>query len=285
MRVDRTRSHGGAFTTAVEPEPVVVCSHVVKFYGGATSRVQAVRGVDIEVGAGVVAAVVGPSGSGKSSLLRMISGLDAPTAGVVTIGGTNLYALGPRARARRRSQLVTHVHQRPRDNLFAHLTVDQQLQRAGRRSDPDLIEEVLGALGLAAARTSTPAALSGGEQQRLALGRALLSSHPLIVADEPTSRLDAENATSVLDAIGEVAQRGVAVVIATHDPRVLERVDQVITLRDGAVSTVTDAGSELAVIDRSGRIQLPLDVQAQYPDRRARMRVDTETGHVELDPP
>jgi ABC-type lipoprotein export system ATPase subunit len=272
-------------------DPILRCDHLVKFHDTASGRVQAVRGVDIELEAGVTAAVVGPSGSGKSSLLRMLAGLDRPTAGVVLIEGEDLWRMSERARARRRARLVTHVYQRPSDNLFSHLTVEMHLRRvvpAGPGSGAaigDRIGEWLDALGLEHRRHHLPDALSGGERQRLAFARAAVAGHRLVIADEPTSQLDTASARAVLDAVALLAGRGVTVVLATHDRRVLDRVDQVIALRDGAVATVSAGGSQLAVVDRSGRLQLPPELQQRFADRRVRLVWDEHSDDVRLERP
>lgn len=268
-------------------EPVLRCDHLVKFYDTPTGRVQAIRGVDLELARGVTAAVVGPSGSGKSSLLRMLAGLDRPTAGLVLLDGVDLWQLGERVRSRRRAELLTLVHQKPGDNLFAHLPAALQLLRvAPRRSDRDaLVAEWLELLGLAHRRDHLPAAMSGGERQRLAFARAAVAGHGLVIADEPTSQLDGASAAAVLDAIDVLAGRGVTVLIATHDRRVLDRVGEVIALRDGAVATVTVGGSALSVIDRSGRLQLPPELQERFPERRVRLVWDPAHDRVELERP
>jgi ABC-type lipoprotein export system ATPase subunit len=265
---------------------VLRCDHLVRFYDTPSGRVQAVRGVDVELAAGVVAAVVGPSGSGKSSLLRMLAGLDRPTAGSVLLDGTDLWQLRERARARLRARTLTHVYQRPADNLFGHLTATMQLQRAAPRSAPaGLVDDWFERLGLGHRRDHRPDEMSGGERQRLAFARAAVAGHRVVIADEPTSQLDRASAAAVMAAVRELASHGVTVLIATHDRRALQAVDQVIALRDGTVSTVTTGGSELAVIDRSGRIQLPPELQARFPDRRARLVWDADSDDVRLERP
>jgi ABC-type lipoprotein export system ATPase subunit len=268
-------------------ETILRCDHLVKFDDTASGRVQAVRGVDIELEVGVTAAVVGPSGSGKSSLLRMLAGLDRPTAGVVLIDGEDLWQMSERARARRRARLLTHVYQRPSDNLFSHLTAQMQLQRVappGPHADAT-IDEWLDALGLEHRRHHLPETLSGGERQRLAFARAAVAGHRLVIADEPTSQLDTASAQAVLEAMALLAGQGVTVLLATHDRRVLDRVDQVIALRDGAVATVSSRGSQLAVIDRSGRLQLPPELQQRFPQRRVRLVWDDDTDDITLEHP
>lgn len=269
------------------PEPVLRCDHLVKFYDTPSGRVQAIRGVDLELARGVTAAVMGPSGSGKSSLLRMLAGLDRPTAGVVLLDGVDLWQIGERARARRRARLLTLVHQRPGDNLFAHLPARLQLRRmVPRGADAaGTVAEWLDLLGLAARADHLPVEMSGGERQRLAFARAAVAGHGLVIADEPTSQLDGGSAAAVLDAIDVLASRGTTVLIATHDRRVLDRVGEVIALRDGAVATVTVGGSSLSVIDRSGRLQLPPELQERFPERRVRLVWGPDSDRVELEQP
>lgn len=267
--------------------PALWCEHLVKLYDSPDGPVQAVRGVDFELEPGVVAAIAGPSGCGKSSLLRIIAGLDRPTAGFVRVDGVDLYRLSPKERFRVRAEVLAHIYQRPRDNLLAHLTVEQQLTRLVRnkRDAADSVDAALQSLGMQHRRAQLPGNLSGGEQQRVAVARALVSGHPVVVADEPTSQLDRENAQSVLDAFSVLAERGAAVVIATHDERLLDQVDRVVTMRDGAITSIRDAGTSYAVIDRSGRLQLPPDARRAFPDRRAVVRFDEESGTVEIDQP
>lgn len=268
-------------------EPLVACEHLVKVYDSPTGRVQAVRGVDLDIDPGVTTAIVGPSGSGKSSLLRMLAAIDVPTAGIVTIAGENLIEMRPGHRARRRARLLTHVYQRPRDNLLGHLTAEQQLLRLARprREAAGRVGDALEELGLAHRRHHVPDQMSGGEQQRLAFARAVVARHRLVIADEPTAELDADSAVSVLDTVDILAANGVTVLLATHDPRVLRRMDQVVTLRDGAVASVTRGGTELAIIDRSGRLQLPPEVRARFPGRTAVLRWDDGDPGLRVDPP
>jgi len=262
-------------------EPILACEHLVKFYDTGAGRVQAVRGVDIELLPGVTAAVVGPSGSGKSSLLRMLGGLDRPTAGRVLLDGVDLWHLRGRRRAAVRARTMTHVHQRPNDNLFAHLTAVMQLERVVPDGDRAAVDDWLERLGLTHRRAHTPDRLSGGERQRLAFARAAVAGHRLVIADEPTSQLDSVSAAALMDAVDVLAGHGITVLVATHDRRVLDRVEHVVALRDGAVATVTVGGTELAVIDRSGRLQLPPEILERYPDRRARLGYDGDRVVIE----
>ncbi len=258
--------------------PAIECTSLLRVFESASGRVQAVRGIDLTIESGRAVAVVGPSGSGKSSLLRMIGGLDEPSAGDVLVDGVNLARLSTGARRRLRARLIANVHQRPTDNLLAHLTALDQVTHVAHRRDVGVAEslEMLDALGLADRADHLPGQMSGGEQQRLAFARGAVGSPAVIVADEPTAELDTDSSDRVLDAIERLAGDGITVVVATHDQRVLERVDEVVMLRDGSVASVTDRGVELAVIDHAGRIQLPPEVREHFPDRRARFSWDPE---------
>ncbi len=265
--------------------PLIECVSLVRFYDTESGRIQAVRGVDLEIDQSATVAIVGPSGCGKSSLLRMVAGIDPPTAGFVRIEGVDLYQLREGRRARVRGRLLTNVHQRPSDNLFAHLTARQHLERlenasgSGRSiSSTDALEH----LGLMGVSGSVPKQMSGGEQQRLAFAAALVAGHRLVIADEPTSQLDGASAKAVLDAMNILTESGVTILVATHDDRVLERVHQVLTLRDGAVASVLSHDSEWAVIDRAGRIQLPPSIRERFANRRAEVvwNEDAETAEI-----
>lgn len=271
----------------MEREPVLRCERLVKVYESASGRVQAVRGVDLEFDAEATVALIGPSGCGKSSLLRMLAGLDHPTAGSVLISGCDLFAVSAGRRAKLRADLVTFVRQRPSDNLIGHLTAIQQLDRVALPG-PDRhsrIIESLEMLGLGSRSQHLAADLSGGEQQRLAFAKAMVAGHTIVIADEPTAHLDRVGVDATFEAMSAMKLRGITVIVATHDSRVIDHVDQIIRLRDGAVSTVTESGTEFAVIDRSGRLQLPPEVVARLPGRRVVLSVDDQTGRTVLDPP
>ena len=270
-----------------ERRPAIECTSLLRVFETATGRVQAVRGVDLTIDSGRMVAIAGPSGSGKSSLLRMIGGLDEPSAGDVVIGGVNLVRLSRGARRRTRARLLAHVHQRPTDNLLPHLNALDQVARVARRRGADIADavEMLERLGLAERADHLPDQLSGGEQQRLAFARGAVGSPAVIVADEPTAELDTQSSDRVLDAIERLAGSGITVLVATHDMRVLDRVDEVVTLRDGSVASVTEQGTELAVIDHAGRIQLPPNVREHFPGRRAKVSWDPERGIFTVEEP
>jgi putative ABC transport system ATP-binding protein len=262
------------------------CTGVVKIYWTATGEVHALKGIDATFPAGAVTAVVGPSGSGKSSLLRILAGLDHATAGSVRVGDADLGGLGRRRLRKLRRSLVGYVFQRPADNLISYLSVIEHVRLAahlrglrGRHQG----EDVLAALGLDKRLHNLPRQLSGGEQQRLAFAQAVVGGPALVVADEPTAELDSETAVALVASVAALAAAGSTFVVSTHDPDVVRASDQVLALRHGALEAETRLDRRLSVIDEAGRIQLPPEALKLFPGRRAEIAV--EDGHVRIDPP
>jgi putative ABC transport system ATP-binding protein len=265
--------------------PAASCAGLVKIYWTASGEVHALKGVDADFPAAAVSAVVGPSGSGKSSLLRILAGLDRPTAGQVTVAGTRLSGLSLGRLRRLRRHLLGYVFQRPADNLISYLTVTEHLELAARlrgvpgRDGGHLLE----LLGLAHRRRHLPGQLSGGEQQRLAFARAVVGDPPLVLADEPTAELDSASGAALLEAVSTLAGRGTALVLATHDPAVVRLAERVLYLRHGAMEAEATRQQALSVIDDAGRVQLPPEALELFPSRRARITV--ERGRVWIGPP
>ena len=209
------------------------CSGLVKTYATASGQVHALRGIDVGFPAGAITAVVGPSGSGKSSLLRLLAALDRPTAGNVIVGGRDLATLSSARLRRVRRRVVGYVFQRPADNFISYLTLDEHLElAAGERNGADE-RDVLAELGLEKRRGRIPRELSGGEQQRAAFAFALAAGPEIVVADEPTAELDADSAADVLAILQRLVSTGVAFVVATHDPNVTAIADHVVELEHG----------------------------------------------------
>ena len=272
------RGHGQAGVAAR-------CAGLVKIYWTATGEIHALKGVDAAFPAATVSAVVGPSGSGKSSLLRILAALDRPTAGQVTVGGVQLSGLSAASLRRLRRRLLGHVFQRPADNLIPYLTVAEHLELAGRlrRAERGDGAALLELLGLERRRRHLPSQLSGGEQQRLAFARAVVGDPPLVVADEPTAELDSAAGAALLEVVRALARRGTALVLATHDPAVVRLAERTFYLRHGAMEAEATAEEALAVIDAAGRVQLPTEALALFPARRARIAVDRDG--VRIRPP
>ncbi|HWL65841.1 MAG TPA: ATP-binding cassette domain-containing protein, partial [Actinomycetota bacterium] len=201
-----------------------------------SGRVDALKGIDASIPMGKVTAVVGPSGSGKSSLLRILAGLDRPTEGSAEVAGTDV-GRASAADLRRLRRRIGYVFQRPSDNLVSYLTVKEHVILAARLrklSEVDA-DEILHDLGLGARANHHPEQLSGGEQQRAAFAQAVAGDPPLVVADEPTAEIDSTTAEALLSTIRKLADRGLTIVVATHDPAVMGVTDTSIRLHHGEV--------------------------------------------------
>ncbi|MFL5881951.1 MAG: ABC transporter ATP-binding protein [Actinomycetota bacterium] len=266
-------------------EPAASCNGLVKIYRTATGEVHALKGIDAVFPTAALSAVVGPSGSGKSSLLRLLAGLDRPSAGQIQIGGVRLSGLSLTGLRRVRRRLLGYVFQRPADNLISYLSVAEHLQLAARLrgvrhpNDGELLE----LLGLADRRHHLPHQLSGGEQQRLAFARAVVGNPPVVVADEPTAELDRASGAALLAAVGALAARGTGLVLATHDPAVVHLAERILYLRHGAMEAEASRQEALSVIDEAGRVQLPPEALELFPNRRARIGI--QQGRVWIGPP
>ncbi|QKY20481.1 ABC transporter ATP-binding protein [Halolamina sp. CBA1230] len=210
--------------------------------GSDATVVTALDGVSVGISRGELVGIAGPSGSGKSTLLHLLAALDTPTSGRVEIGGTNTATLSERTRSRLRRDHIGIVFQR--FHLLPALTAQQNVALPfiewgiGKRDRQERAELLLHRVGLGDRLTHRPAELSGGEQQRVAVARALAGEPDLLIADEPTGELDSEAGANVLDLLADVAEDR-AVIVASHDQAVLDRVDRTIRLRDGHV--VNDA--------------------------------------------
>ena len=213
------------------PEAFLTCRALSKTYVTPSGGIEALREVDGEFEQGVLTAVVGASGGGKSTLLRALAGLDRPTSGQLLVDGRDLAGASPAELRRHRRERVSYVTQKPADNLVPHLTLAEHAAEAPHA------RALLADVGLGARLGARPVQLSGGEQARAALALALARETPVIVADEPTAELDSGSAHLLLEAIERHAQRGATFVIATHDPDVWSRAGQVLRLERGRVVT------------------------------------------------
>lgn len=212
-----------------------------KVYSADGVETAALRGVDLEVGSGEFTAVADPSGSGKSTLLHLIAGLDLPTDGEVWVNGVRVDRLSRSERARFRLFNVSLVFQAY--NLLPVLTALEnaalvlELRSVPRRQREARALEVLDALGLGDKAHHRPSQLSGGEQQRVAVARAVVAEPMVVLADEPTANLDSKTGLALIQhmkALNE--QKGITFLFSTHDPRLLEHARRVVHLVDGTVA-------------------------------------------------
>ena len=220
--------------------PVISLRGVEKVYRSGRVEYPALRGVDLDVTAGELVALVGPSGSGKSTILNIITGIDRPTAGAVTVTGRDLVGLTEEELAVWRGEHVGIVFQffQLLPTLTALENVMLPLDFARRGTVPQRVDRAaarLAQVGLDGKGSHYPAELSGGEQQRVAMARALACDPPILVADEPTGNLDTDTAAEMFDVLGKVNSDGTTIVYVTHDRSLADRAYRVVTIRDGWV--------------------------------------------------
>jgi len=215
--------------------PAIAVRDLSKSYSRGAEEVHALQGVTFEIGAGEFAAITGPSGSGKSTLLHLIGALDRPTAGSVFVHGEEIGARPERELRGLRGGRIGFVFQQ--FYLLPGLTVEENVRLpllfSRRRVEPGRIGEILESVGLAHRSRHLPSQLSGGEMQRVAVGRALAGAPEIILADEPTANLDTENGLAIFELLRGLAARGITVVVVTHNPELAARTQRVIRLRDG----------------------------------------------------
>jgi putative ABC transport system ATP-binding protein len=217
---------------------LVRCEGLSKEYRTPGAVVRALQAVDLELPRGRLVVVHGRSGSGKTTLLNMIGGLDRPTSGRVAVDGAEVSALPAEELVRFRRDRVGFVFQGfgllPILSAAENVEVPLRLRRVEPEERRRRVAELLGLVGLAGRAAHRPQELSGGEQQRVAIVRALANEPALLIADEPTGQLDSENARRIMELIRRlVDERGVSAVVATHDPVLIDLADRVVELSDG----------------------------------------------------
>jgi putative ABC transport system ATP-binding protein len=249
----------------------VTCTSVVHLYTSESAQVVALRGVDLEIESGEMVALLGPSGTGKSTLLKLLGGLIQPTAGRIVVGGRDLGLLSSSELRLLRATEVGIVLQDAGTNLLPYATGEQNVwfaQLGARRARHAIQgpQEVLEQLELGALATSRVSNLSGGEQQLVALAVGVAASPSLLLVDEPTSQLDAVGRDAAVALLHTINDRlGSTIVLVTHDPAVASVIPRTITIRDGRVGSEGRHGAEYAVVGRDGTVQLPPDVLEVLP--------------------
>ena len=286
--------------------PYIICEDLFKIYKIADLEVVALRGLDFEVERGEVVAVVGASGSGKTTLLNILAGYDAPSAGKVTVGDRDLLRISGRDVEVYRREEVGFVWQQTGRNLFPYLTVlenvalPMMLTNMSGSARKDRAQELLELVGLSHRMEHTPEKLSGGEQQRVAIGVALANHPTLLLADEPTGELDDTTAGEVLDVFGTANQElNTTILIVTHDSNIAYKVGRVVMIRDGKMSTeirrkvtfqkmtgaadVTAPLEEFTLVDSAGRVQIPRELLDQLKIKE-RAKIVMEDGKLTIIP-
>lgn len=294
---------------------MIICENLVKIYKTADIEVVALQGLDLTVEAGELMAIIGNSGSGKSSLLNLLGGLDRPSAGRLFVDGQDLLKFSDAQMVKYKRETVGFVWQNNARNLIPYLTALENVELpmiingTGKRKRA---LELLDMVGLYNRRNSKLSQLSGGEQQRTAIAIALANNPKLLLADEPTGAVDTKTAAQILDVFRTLnANLGLTIIIVTHDRQLSRKVDRVVAIRDGRTSSelirkksyaeeLADIAAgmkaseeeeshvELAVVDKSGRLQIPreyLNALGLESKGKSMLKVELENGRIVLLPP
>jgi len=236
--------------------PICAVSGLTKTYGSGETQVQALRGVTTAFRQGTFTSVMGPSGSGKSTFMHLLAGLDQPTRGHVELAGQALETLNDDALTTLRRDQVGFVFQA--FNLLPTHTARQNitlpLELAGRKTDMAEVEYLAASLGLTGRLDHLPSQLSGGEQQRVAVVRALITHPAVVFADEPTGALDSRNSAHLLAYLRDAAHRGQTIVMVTHDPSAASYTDRAVILSDGCIVDDIAAPNANIVLDAMRRL-------------------------------
>jgi putative ABC transport system ATP-binding protein len=224
-------------------EPIIAMASIRKVYDTGKVKVEALKGVDLDIFPGEFVAIVGPSGSGKSTLMNLLGCLDTPTDGTYSIGGDNVAGVTRDTLAEIRNRRVGFVFQN--FNLLPHITAQENVELPmlfggiSPKERRTRAVELLAKVGLADRVDHKPTELSGGQMQRVAIARALAMNPDIILADEPTGNLDTSSGTDVMSLFNELWKSGRTLVIITHDPALAKRASRIVEIRDGRITSDT----------------------------------------------
>ena len=289
---------------------IIECDNLVKIYKTPDIEVLALQGLDLTVDYGEMMAIIGNSGSGKSTFLNMLGGLDRPSAGRLIVDGKNLFKMTDRELVEYKLKTVGFVWQNNARNLLPYLTALQNVTMpmlfSSEREKRERAEELLEMVNMGHRKNARLSTMSGGEQQRVAIAIALANRPKLLLADEPTGSVDHKTSDYILDMLREINRSsGESIVIVTHDMLLAKKVSRVVAIRDGKISSerimkesylerlhdisalteVSEVQDEYAVMDKAGRIQLPRDMLDRLGISGNRVRMEMRDGEIVIRKP
>ena len=265
-------------------EDMIRADGLVKIYKTKETEVLALQGLDLSVETGELTAIIGNSGSGKSTFLNMIGGLDKPSAGSLFVAGQNLFTMSEKELVLYKRDTVGFVWQNNGRNMLPFLSAMENvmlpMNLSSTKHKHDKALELLEMVGMSHKKHSRMNMLSGGEQQRIAIAIALANSPKLLLADEPTGSVDFKTADFIFDVFTALNRNGQTILIVTHDMALSKKVRRVVAIRDGKISServlkekyadrlketnidwrAEDTQDEYAVLDRAGRVQIPAEL-------------------------
>ena len=290
-------------------EAMVQAESLVKIYKTKETEVMALQGLDLTIECGELTAIIGNSGSGKSTFLNMIGGLDRPTVGSLQVCGRNLFTMTEKELVLYKRNTVGFVWQNNARNLLPYLSsienVMLPMYLSSTRNKREKAMELLERVGMAHKKNSRLQMLSGGEQQRIAIAIALANSPQLLLADEPTGSVDAKTADYIFDVFTELNKEGQTILIVTHDVALSRKVRRVVAIRDGKISServlkekyadrlkesnidwhTEETQEEFAIVDKAGRVQIPAELLKEIGLKDNKVSVAVKDGKVVLSRP
>lgn len=220
---------------------LIIVEDVKKIYNGGEGEVTALGGVSLTVTEGEFVALMGPSGSGKSTLLTMLGAMNPPTSGSIVIDDIDVYSLSSERRADFRSEYLGFVFQQfqlvPYLTAMENVMLPLAITNKSNKEQEEMAKAVLDKVGLGSKGSRLPNQLSGGEQERVAIARAIVNEPPILFADEPTGALDSKNSEEIMNLFKRLNKDGQTIIMVTHNPEFLSYVDRGIFIRDGKIDT------------------------------------------------
>lgn len=289
--------------------PMIQAEGLVKIYKTKETEVLALQGLDLTVEEGELTALIGNSGSGKSTFLNMIGGLDKPSAGSLIVGGKNLFTMSEAELVKYKRETVGFVWQNNARNLLPYLpaleNVMLPMYLSSEKKKREKALELLEMVGMSHKKNNRLNTLSGGEQQRIAIAIALANSPKLLLADEPTGSVDPATANYIFDVFRELNKNGQTILIVTHDVTLSKKVQRVVAIRDGKISSerilkekytdlvkevsldwhTLETQEEFSVVDKAGRVQIPRELLDSMELGDNKLKVELVDGKIILSKP